>query len=113
MSFRTQRYVIRASLVFPLIRAVYLLPLRLCYFLLRDDILMFCCLLVLIFNWYALVAVGLLDWYGQPRIDAKKLNMPASDAINFRDILGFPLSSWLIFAVTVFFYITVNTFYTG
>jgi len=49
------------------------------------------------------------DWYGQSLAPKKE---PSKEVVSLALIRFFPLESWLIFLICVFFYISVLTFYT-
>jgi MFS family permease len=58
--------------------------------------------------------VALLDWYGEQAVERRKLRngTQGDPEVSLRQILYFPLQSWIIFFNCLFFYITVLTFYT-
>jgi len=62
-------------------------------------------------SFVACVITSLLDKWGEPKIIAKQRESKKEE-VSFRFILRFPLSSWLIFLITLFFYVSVLTFYT-
>jgi len=53
---------------------------------------------------------SLKDWYGSAKV--KKVQADGGEVISWRHILRFPLSTWIIYGICVFFYIGVLTFYT-
>lgn len=62
-----------------------------------------------VFSFVACVWLASLDWYGKGKV--KKVQA-SDEAISFKHILRFPLSTWIIYGVCVFFYIGILTFYT-
>jgi MFS family permease len=49
-----------------------------------------------------------LDWKGRHLVK----NVQSEEVISWRHILRFPLATWIIYLICVFFYIGVLTFYT-
>lgn len=62
-----------------------------------------------IFSFGACIILASLDWFGRHKV--KKVQA-SDEAISWRHILNFPLSTWIIYGICVFFYIGVLTFYT-
>jgi len=59
--------------------------------------------------------VGILDWYGEAAVQRLRERQGGGSEepdVSFRQILQFPIQSWLVFFNCLFFYISVLTFYT-
>eukprot|EP01087_Luapelamoeba_hula_P018051 TRINITY_DN575_c0_g1_i1.p1 TRINITY_DN575_c0_g1~~TRINITY_DN575_c0_g1_i1.p1 ORF type:complete len:479 (-),score=42.01 TRINITY_DN575_c0_g1_i1:55-1491(-) len=61
-----------------------------------------------VFSFGACVCLALLDWHGRKRVK----EVSTDEDISFKHILRFPLATWIVYGICVFFYIGVLTFYT-
>jgi len=62
-----------------------------------------------VFSFGACAILASLDWYGRKKVIKVQAD---EEVVSWRHILRFPVSSWIIYGICVFFYIGVLTFYT-